>query len=213
VSKFGRSYKSNSEFQNRLSNFAKNLDIVNSHNAKNVGFELELNKFADLSDQEFKSMLGFRSDLIEDDDSAINAEVDEQQTYPTSVDWRTKNGILAPIKNQGSCGSCYSFASMEALQSLYHIKKGAFTNGTVINLSEQQVVDCSAAYGNQGCNGGLMEYVYNYLKAAPIELEQDYVYAGKKNAVCSAVASKGLFKVTGYNKITVNSPTAHIAAL
>ena len=95
-------------------------------------------------------MLGFRSDLITDNSSAgvINAETADMQTYPTSVDWRTKTGIVAPIKNQGSCGSCYSFASMEALQSLYHIKKGPFANGTVLNLAEQQIVDCSGSYGN-----------------------------------------------------------------
>jgi C1A family cysteine protease len=93
-------------------------------------------------------MLGFRADLIADDydnDSAgsNNVELESTQTYPASFDWRNHTGIVAPIKNQGSCGSCYAFASMEALQSAYHIKKGPFTNGTVLNLAEQQVVDCS----------------------------------------------------------------------
>jgi C1A family cysteine protease len=64
ISKFSRSYRSNEEYQARLSNFAKNLDIVNNHNSNNLDYQLELNKFADLSDKEYKSMLGFRSDLI-----------------------------------------------------------------------------------------------------------------------------------------------------
>jgi C1A family cysteine protease len=70
-------------------------------------------------------MLGFRNDLISDsDDSSAgsnNVEIEDMQSYPAALDWRNKTGILAPIKNQGSCGSCYAFSSMEALQALYHI--------------------------------------------------------------------------------------------
>lgn len=84
-------------------------------------------------------MLGFRADLIDGGAGNINAESEavDISTMPLALDWRTyKQGIIAPVKNQGSCGSCYSFASMESLQALYHIKKGPNADGTVINLSE-----------------------------------------------------------------------------
>lgn len=215
VSKFQRNYKSQKEYQTRLSNFAKNLEIVNQHNAQNVGYQLELNKFADLSNAEYKSMLGFRADLIEDNTAAEGefAEVDEGQTYPTAFNWVSKTGIISNVKNQASCGSCYSFASMEALQALYQIKKGPAIDALhVINLSEQQVVDCSKSYGNNGCSGGLMEYVYKYLAATPIMLEADYPYTAKV-ATCKYSSTKGQFKTTGYSMITKNNPTAHVAAL
>jgi C1A family cysteine protease len=162
-------------------------------------------------------MLGFRADLISDDSAGSNnaeleVEAESEQTYPAALDWRNNTGILAPIKNQGSCGGCYAFASMEATQALYHISKGAWKNGTVINLAEQQVIDCSSSSGNQGCNGGLMEYVFNYLKNTPVMFEADYVYTAVQGS-CRYVASKGVLKVSSYKMITANNPTAHVAAL
>jgi len=98
------------------------LDLVNAHNSKKGGYQLELNKFADLSNKEFESMLGFREDLIEDKLSAgnVDAEAEAEQVladYPVALDWRQKPGIVATMKNQASCGACYSFAAVEALQS------------------------------------------------------------------------------------------------
>jgi len=86
-------------------------------------------------------MLGFRADLI---GKSLSAGENDAETYqeaivsvlPAALDWRNSTGIVAPMKNQASCGSCYSFAAMEALQGVYHVQKGPFTNGTVINLSE-----------------------------------------------------------------------------
>lgn len=88
-------------------------------------------------------MMGLNPDLLQEAEEGENnaeefvyAEVD-QSTYPSSLDWRTKN-VVAPIKNQASCGSCYAFSTLEALQSYYHLKKGAASSpSAVINLSEQ----------------------------------------------------------------------------
>lgn len=80
---------------------------------------------------------------------------------------------------------------MESLQALYHIKKGAAKDAaSVINLSEQQIVDCSKSYGNNGCSGGLMEYVFKYLAATPSMLEADYPYTAKAST-CKYTAAKG----------------------
>ena len=97
-------------------------------------------------------MMGLNA--LDIDEAEMNAEAEPfeyaetEQSYPASLDWRTKN-IVAPIKNQASCGGCYSFSALESLQSYYHMKKGApSTASSVINLSEQQVIDCSGSYNN-----------------------------------------------------------------
>jgi hypothetical protein len=74
------------------------------------------------------------------------------------------------------------------LEGAYHL-----STGKLLSLSEQQLVDCAYLnYGNLGCNGGLMDNAFTYVKATPIELEADYGYTGTKNS-CSYSAAKGQF--------------------
>lgn len=63
------------------------------------------------------------------------------------IDWTTKD-VISPVKNQGSCGSCWAFSAIASIQSFFRFKKEHYS------LSEQQLVDCANAYGNNGCNGG-----------------------------------------------------------
>ncbi|KAF6212513.1 hypothetical protein GE061_013036 [Apolygus lucorum] len=139
-----------------------------------VTFTMGLNQFSDMLPSELAKYNGvilpsnstrFGSTFIEPANVAV----------PSEVDWR-KNGAVTAVKNQGHCGSCWSFAATGALEG-QHFRK---TN-KLVSLSEQNLVDCSTGYGNNGCHGGFMEAAYRYIKEnGGIDTEKSYPYEAKE---------------------------------
>jgi len=108
------------------------------------------------------------------------------------VDWTTQ-GAVTGVKNQGSCGSCWAFSATGGLEGLSKIGFGELQS-----FSEQQLVDCSGSFGNQACNGGLMDNAFKYVKANGIVLESEYPYKAVKQT-CSK--NSGPFKISGFTDI------------
>lgn len=111
------------------------------------------------------------------------------------VDWRQK-GLVTGVKNQGACGSCWAFGATAAHESYQiQMKKADLT----IDLSEQQLVDCSGDYGNHGCNGGLASRALEWVRENGQTIQSAYPYKAV-NQDCSI--SSGSYKIAGVATIT-----------
>jgi cathepsin L len=206
MQKYDKSYAPE-EFFYRYNTFKINYDFVEKHNAGNYTWTVELNKFADLSSAEFKNIyLGYKPELrrgerqVTLDDLRVGA-------YPSgSLDWTTK-GAVTGIKDQGQCGSCWSFSTTGAVEGIVAIKHGQLTP-----LSEQQLMDCSYSYGNLACNGGLMDNAFKYVMANGLCTEAAYPYTAKSSLDCkaSSCSVSANSKITGYTD--VKSTEANLGA-
>jgi cathepsin L len=176
-----KTYASVEEESSRRLIFENNHKLVQRHNLEasrgKHTYTLKMNKFGDFTNQEFRKMMnGFNMTahrLAASQKPEVFGHNFENPTVeiPDSVDWRTQ-GYVTPIKDQGQCGSCWAFSAVAGLEG-QHFK----ASGKLVSLSEQNLVDCSGKFGNQGCDGGLMDQAFQYIKANKgIDTEASYPY-------------------------------------
>jgi C1A family cysteine protease len=153
-------------FERILNNWLDNHEYIENVNAKNLTYKLGHNAYSGYSSDEFAELMGFNRERTAHlrGSSLQNLEL----TAPTSIDWRSK-GMVNPVRDQGQCGSCWAFSTIQSVESAVAIKTGKLNQ-----LSEQELVDCdnlSNGGRDHGCNGGLMDYAFSWI--------------GKRNGVCS----------------------------
>jgi len=169
------------EFSTRFTTFKKNMDFIAEFNSKNTHMKVAMNKFGDLSVSEFSAM--FNGLKVP---TGYKHETTFQPTnvaLPDSWDWNSQ-GAVTPIKNQGQCGSCWSFSTTGSVEGGHFI-----STKNLVSLSEQNLVDCSDNEGNQGCNGGLMTQAMQYIiDNNGIDTESSYPYTAQ-DGTCSYSAS------------------------
>jgi len=192
-------YMNKYEHDERFEIFKDNVDKIHRHNEEGHSWTMGVTPFADMTEEEFGAYVKKSGKMTLKAEEKRNVVLLPTDNLADSVDW-TKNNAVTPVKNQGQCGSCWSFSTTGALEGAYAVK-----SGTLLSLSEEQLVDCSRL--NNGCNGGSMDLAFMYTERHPLETESDYPYvAGGGTATsCSYDSSKGKVGATGYNDVSTNS--------
>ena len=181
---FQKHYSTQAEDNHRFTVFVKNLLEIREK-SKKATYKLALNKFSDLTDEEFKAKyLGLKPSPSHGQDPTKLHKISGNKN-PASVDYRDK---LVGVKNQQSCGSCWTFGSTASIEYAYNVLYKLSTKD-LLDLSEQQMVDCASKFGNHGCQGGYHDRAFNYVRKYGQELETSYPYMAKDQK-CSYDSTK-----------------------
>ena len=156
--RFARKYETLQELENRFQVFRTNLRNIVIHNLDhNQNFTMGINQFTDLTPEEFKAQYvgGLKAEVGSYGCKTFSSSA---SGAPSAIDWRNK-GAVTSVKDQGQCGSCWTFSATGAIEGAWAISKGQ-----LIDLSEEQLVECAGLkYGSMGCNGGQMDGAFKYV--------------------------------------------------
>jgi len=207
VKQHGKAY-TGAEFLKRFAIFEANLAKITAHNALNLGWKMGMNQFGDLTADEFKAKItnfGYTPRAIRRAPNGRQGAF-ELESLPATVDWTTAGAVTA-VKDQGQCGSCWSFSTTGSVEGINYLK-----TKNLVALSEQQLMDCSTSYGNSGCNGGLMDDAFQYVIANKgLATEAAYPYTAAAGTCQSKTPLYGA--ITGFTDVTANSEDALQAAV
>ncbi|KAL5713373.1 cathepsin F [Ranunculus cassubicifolius] len=206
INKYGKAYKDAEEHAYRFSVFRENLERIVHHQKLDPSAIHGVTQFSDLTPDEFqKNYLGLNGQGggVK---GANEAPILPTNDLPEDFDWRD-HGAVTNVKNQGSCGSCWSFSTTGALEGAHFL-----ATGELVSLSEQQLVDCDHGCDpaeprscNSGCSGGLMTTAYQYaLKSGGLEQEKDYPYTGTDRNTCKFDKSKVVASVANFSVVSLD---------
>jgi len=173
ISNYGRQYNGLTEYQQRFEVFKGNLDFINSHNSDpGRSYSVAMNQFGDRTREEYLSLLTLRPpprvniEAVKNEETAALA-----RALPKSLDWRTK-GAVTSVKDEGQCGGSPYFSAVAAVEACHFL-----TEGKLVTLSAQDLLDCSQNEGNFGCGGGWMHLaLQNIIDEGGIDTEECYPY-------------------------------------
>jgi len=235
----GKRYATTEEYEARMGNFAASARAVFEHNSKlradgpAARHWLGMTEYADLTDDEFVRRFGLDSKVLAEQCSAEHARQAKRRqakrrqelggdgdeaadravsaalaaagvVRPESVDWRER-GAVSPIRQQGHCGSCWAFSAVGALESAYRIK-----TGRSIELSQQELVDCSRPFHNMGCAGGFPSNAFEFAAENGLDRLRAYPYQAVDGA-CRAtklgvgVRPRGSVNISSFDEDALTS--------
>eukprot|EP01095_Lingulamoeba_sp_RSL-Kostka_P013876 TRINITY_DN585_c0_g4_i1.p1 TRINITY_DN585_c0_g4~~TRINITY_DN585_c0_g4_i1.p1 ORF type:complete len:375 (-),score=133.33 TRINITY_DN585_c0_g4_i1:233-1357(-) len=223
VHHFNKFYLDKEEREFRRNIFEERINNIREFNSLGHSYKKGINHFTDRTEQERKQVLGVDKALLnfQKKDRLVNkppviSEYEQKiiNSLPTHVDWREKNVVTA-VKDQGNCGSCWSFASAQTIESAYALK-----TGQLAVLSEQEILSCTEnpnqCGGTGGCGGGTVELAYDRILSTGLGSEWTYPYLSYqgKNFECSTNkhVSTPFVKISNYTALPSNNYTALLNA-
>ena len=201
VAAHGKSYATIEEFEFRMARFAEKDLLVAAHNLVDSGFKVAHNKYSDWTHAEYKRILGYKETTL----PTASAVHQAGNATPNAVDWEAL-GAVTPVKDQGACGSCWSFSSTGALEGKYQI-----ANKDLKSFSEQALVDCVKF--SFGCNGGTQSSAFNYWKSHSAYLEAAYPYKAVNQQCGYDVSKADNVFTTGFTSVAASDANALKSAL
>ncbi|XP_030462101.2 senescence-specific cysteine protease SAG12-like [Syzygium oleosum] len=206
----GRDYKDAAEKAKRYEIFKENVKRISAfNNGKDVGYKLAVNKFADLTNEEFRaSYTGYkrRPTRVLSSGAAKPFKYTNFTAIPAALDWRTKKAVTS-VKDQGDCGCCWAFSAVAAMEGITKLKKKK-----LVSLSEQELVDCDDY--DDGCWGGLMDNAFEFIKSnGGLTTEANYPYRGNGGSCNTAKMANHSASITGYQDVPDNNEKALLQAV
>nr|AOH96646.1 cathepsin L-like protein [Paragonimus pseudoheterotremus] len=182
---YGKIY-ANDDDEKRFAIFKDNLVRAQTYQMHERGTaKYGVTQFFDLTPEEFAAK--YLSSPI--DDQVEHVQLNDLKAAPERIDWREK-GAVAPVEDQGWCGSCWAFSVAGNIEGQWFLK-----TGQLVSLSKQQLVDCDTV--DSGCNGGWPPLTYGEIKRlGGLEAQRDYPYVGREQT-CRLDKSKLLAKIDG----------------
>jgi len=201
MQKFDLKFKDGAEFVQRLKIFSENVDMINAHNSDSTNtFKLGQNKFTHLTHSEFQDAVHVGGTRVPNLRKApapfLHEAPRDMSSVPTSIDW-VANGAVTDVKDQGNCGSCWSFSTTGSLEGAYYNK---YKDLQV--FSEQELVSCDQV--DAGCNGGWMDDAFDFVKSnGGLATESAYPYSS------GTTGSTGSCQTSGYTNNANVAPKSY----
>jgi len=198
------------EFPYRYQVFKQNMDFIAAHNDKKLSYSLAMNHFGDYTHEEFQTFIlgtkpSIQANLL---GNSGTLKATGNSNVPDAFDWREK-GAVTPVKNQGHCGSCWSFSSSGAVEGCHFLAKQK-----LVSLSEQNLIDCSWDSGNQGCHGGLMTAAFDYIISNKgIVTEESYPYTAQASHTCKFNSTNVGATLSSYQTVEAGNEPALLEAV
>ncbi|KAL8226013.1 hypothetical protein R6Q57_018570 [Mikania cordata] len=191
---------SQDEKAQRFNVFKTNVQHVHNTNKMNIPYKLKLNRFATMTNHEFRSTYAgsnvkhYRT-LRGPRNPDLPFMYENAANLPPAVDWRTRNAVTPP-KNQGLCGGCWAFSTVTAVEGI-----NAIRTGELVSLSEQQLIDCETI-SNDGCRGGLMEPAFIYItESGGLATEKNYPYTFHNGTCDHTKIGNQVVRIDGYENV------------
>lgn len=201
IAKFHKSYSA-SEYNQRFAAFRENLSYYRVHNSLGKSHTLGISEYSDLTVSEFSKIY-----LKEMPKRPASFTTSLPLTYPASLDWRAQ-GKVTGIKAQGQCACGWAFSSTGVVEGSW-----AIAGHPLVSLSEQQLLDCSDFFGNNGCNGGYVTNSLSYALQYGFTTEGSYPYTGNPSNCNSEAVANRAATLSIYNHITQDSVPDMLAAV